>query len=479
MKYNLIVATCDGVNMGIGLNNKIPWYLPTDLASFKKLTVGQGHNVVVMGRKTYDSLPVSVRPLPKRKNIVLSRQPPPHDLPPGVIWCQHHEQLITTLQQIESDGKDDNTTAFFIGGTEIYQLALQYFKIDTIYRTKCTLKPTPKCDTFLESFHTRHNQYRLVDVTAPVTENNINYQFLTYQPSDTDTRYQTSTGEFQYLNLIQQILDTGVVRPDRTGTGVRSIFGTQMRFNFRDGFPLLTTKKMFLRGIIEELLWFLRGDTDASVLQQRNVHIWDGNSSREYLDSLGLTDRRTGDCGPIYGFAFRHFGAEYQNCDTDYTGQGYDQIAEAIRLIKEDPTSRRILINLWNPCDLDKVALPPCHVLYQFFVDGDYLSCSMYQRSGDVGLGVPFNIASASLLTYLLAHLTGKIPKELVHTIGDAHIYENHTEAMRCQLTRRPVPFPKITVANRQQSQVTDYQVSDFILSGYESYPKLPMKMAV
>lgn len=236
---------------------------------------------------------------------------------------------------------------------------------------------------------------------------------------------------------------------------------------------------MFLRGIIEELLWFLRGETDAKVLQDKKVRIWDGNSSREYLDSIGLTENKEGDCGPIYGHNFRYYGARYINCETNYQGQGYDQVAEALRIIREEPHSRRCLINLWNPGDLDKVALPPCHVLYQFYVDGDDLSCSMYQRSGDIGLGVPFNIASASLMTHVFAKLTGKRPKELVHTIGDAHIYENHLEALLPQLERVPYPFPVLRIEDREQKTVEDFVSGDFKLEGYQCHPAIKMEMAV
>ena len=192
-----------------------------------------------------------------------------------------------------------------------------------------------------------------------------------------------------------------------------------------------------------------------------------------------MKDRKEFDGGPIYGFNFRHFGAKYIDCDTDYTGQGTDQVAEVLRLIREEPQSRRILINLWNPCELKNVCLPACHCLYQFYVEGDYLSCSMYQRSGDLGLGVPFNIASASLMTYMFAHLTNKIPKELIHTIGDAHIYKNHVDAVKEQLKRKPTPFPRVRIEDRGQKCVEDFKYEDFIVSGYEPHPSIKMDMAV
>jgi thymidylate synthase len=236
---------------------------------------------------------------------------------------------------------------------------------------------------------------------------------------------------------------------------------------------------MFWKGIVEELLWFLKGDTNIKNLIDKGVHIWDKNSDREFLDGIGLKDRKEYDGGPIYGFNFRHFGAKYIDCDTDYTGQGVDQVTEVLRLIREEPHSRRILINLWNPCELSNVCLPACHCMYQFYVEGEYLSCSMYQRSGDLGLGVPFNIASASLMTYIFARLTNKIPKELIHTIGDAHIYKNHVAAVEEQLKRDPTPFPRVNIKGRGQTKVEDFTYDDFEVFGYEPHPSIKMDMAV
>jgi thymidylate synthase len=253
-----------------------------------------------------------------------------------------------------------------------------------------------------------------------------------------------------------------------------------MRFNLENNsFPLLTTKKMFMKGVVEELLWFLRGDTNSKNLENKGVSIWKGNSSREALDNLGFTNREDGDCGPIYGFNFRHYGAEYKDCDTNYTNCGYDQVKEVLRLLKEEPTSRRILINLWNPTSLKDTVLPACHVLYQFKVFGNKLSCSLYQRSGDVGLGVPFNIASASLLTIIFAKLSGLEPYELIHTIGDAHIYLDHEDGLKQQITRTPFTFPSLQILNRDQTNVEDFSFEDFVISNYECHEKIKFNMAV
>jgi len=285
--------------------------------------------------------------------------------------------------------------------------------------------------------------------------------------------------EMQYLNLIRKIIDTGNRRDDRTGTGTLSVFGAQMRFSLRDGsFPLLTTKKVFYRGIAEELFWFIRGSTSAKELQERNVRIWDGNSSREFLDSIGLTEREEGDLGPVYGFQWRHFGAEYTNMHADYSGQGVDQLAQVIDRCKNKPNDRRNILCAWNPADLDKMALPPCHCLVQFYVAGGELSCQLYQRSADMGLGVPFNIASYALLTVMIAHVTGLKPGEFIHTLGDAHVYCNHIEALETQLEREPREFPKLKI-KRKVDNIEDFTIDDFEVIGYNPHGKIVMAMAV
>jgi len=285
--------------------------------------------------------------------------------------------------------------------------------------------------------------------------------------------------EMQYLNLIRKIIESGNQRGDRTGTGTLSLFGAQMRFSLRNGtFPLLTTKKVFYRGIAEELFWFIRGSTSAKELQDKNVRIWDGNSSREFLDSIGLHDREEGDLGPVYGFQWRHFGAEYTDMHADYSGKGVDQLAEVINRIKTKPNDRRIIMCAWNPADLNKMALPPCHCLVQFYVADGELSCQLYQRSADMGLGVPFNIASYALLTVMIAHVTGLTPGDFVHTLGDAHVYSNHVEALKTQLEREPKEFPKIVI-KRQVEKIEDFNIDDFEVVGYQSHPKIVMDMAV
>ncbi|XP_052870571.1 thymidylate synthase-like, partial [Anopheles cruzii] len=243
--------------------------------------------------------------------------------------------------------------------------------------------------------------------------------------------------ELGYLQLIREILAKGSKRDDRTGVGTVTLFGSQLRYSLRDGtFPLLTTKKVFFRGIAEELLWFIKGSTNAKELQAKGVRIWDGNSTREFLNSCGFTDREEGDLGPVYGFQWRHFGAKYETCHDDYRGKGIDQLAEVIDKIKNNPTDRRISLSWWYAHPIG--ALPPCHCLAQFFVANGELSCQMFQHSADVGLGVPFNITSYSLLTHMIAHVTGLKAGEFIHATGDTHIYLNHIDALKEQVQRTP-----------------------------------------
>lgn len=285
--------------------------------------------------------------------------------------------------------------------------------------------------------------------------------------------------EDQYLDLIRKVLKNGNKRLDRTGVGTMSLFGAQMRFNIRDGIlPLLTTKKVFYRGVAEELFWFINGRTDAKDLQSKNVRIWDGNSSRQFLDSLGFTDREEGDLGPVYGFQWRHFGAQYKTSKDDYSGQGIDQLNDVIDKIKNNPMDRRIIMSAWNPVDIPLMALPPCHVLSQFYVSNGELSCMLYQRSADMGLGVPFNIASYALLTHMIAHVTGLKTGDFIHTMGDVHVYLNHIEPLQEQLVRKPRAFPKLKI-KRNVAKIEDFTIDDLEVVDYDPYPPIKMAMAV
>ena len=262
----------------------------------------------------------------------------------------------------------------------------------------------------------------------------------------------------QYLNLIQDILDNGAVKTDRTGTGTKSIFGHHMRFNLEEGFPLITTKKLHLKSIIHELLWFLKGDTNVHYLQENGVRIWN-----EWADEDGNLDH-------IYGYQWRSW--------PDYNGGHIDQIKEVIRQIKETPDSRRMIVSAWNVADLDKMNLPPCHLLFQFYVADGRLSLQLYQRSADTFLGVPFNIASCALLLMMVAQVTGLKAGDFVHTTGDTHLYLNHLDQARLQLTREPRPLPHMVI-NPEVKDIFDFKYEDFKLEDYDPWPHIAAKVSV
>ncbi|HEX8961842.1 MAG TPA: thymidylate synthase [Rhodocyclaceae bacterium] len=262
----------------------------------------------------------------------------------------------------------------------------------------------------------------------------------------------------QYLDLMRHVLENGHEKSDRTGTGTRSVFGWQMRFDLAEGFPVLTTKKLHLRSIIYELLWFLRGDTNIRYLQENGVRIWD-----EWADA-------SGDLGPVYGHQWRHWPRS--------GGGEVDQISELIEGLRKNPDSRRHMVSAWNPADVPKMKLPPCHALFQFYVANGKLSCQLYQRSADIFLGVPFNIASYALLTMMVAQVVGLKPGDFVHTLGDAHLYSNHLEQARTQLAREPRPLPKMHL-NPDVTDIFAFDFDDFSLEGYDPHPHIAAPVAV
>lgn len=262
----------------------------------------------------------------------------------------------------------------------------------------------------------------------------------------------------QYLDFLQDILHNGTKKEDRTGTGTVSVFGRQMRFDLEEGFPLVTTKKLHLKSIIHELLWFLKGDTNIAYLKENKVRIWD-----EWADEEG-------DLGPVYGHQWRSWSAP--------NGETIDQISNVIDDIKNNSDSRRLIVSAWNPADVPNMALPPCHLLFQFYVADGKLSCQLYQRSADSFLGVPFNIASYALLTMMVAQVTGLKPGEFVHTVGDAHIYLNHIEQVELQLTREPKPLPKMKL-NPAVTNIFDFTFDDFELVDYEAHPHIKGEVSV
>tara|TARA_B100000780_G_scaffold248513_1_gene193867 strand:- start:1164 stop:2753 length:1590 start_codon:yes stop_codon:yes gene_type:complete len=498
------IVAIAGKTRGIGLNGKLPWRLKGDMAFFKKITTTvrstfsheTAQNAVVMGRKTWMSIPKKFRPLPNRLNIVLSRSADVRticELPKEVLSANSFDNALDQLAPLRLSG--EIADVFAIGGASVYKAALDSGSCETVYVTR--VEKEVECDVFFPEL--KKEEYRLANTSERKEEKGIGYTFETFArnataaaptgetKSDTSSTSSSSTSssasvpheEYQYLDLIRSIMEDGDERMDRTGTGTRSKFGATMRYSLRDGImPLLTTKRTFWRGVAEELLWFVSGSTNAKELQDKGIKIWDGNGSREYLDSIGLTEREEMDLGPVYGFQWRHFGAEYGTMHDNYDGKGVDQVAKLIETIKTNPTDRRMIITAWNPAAFHLMALPPCHMFAQFYVANGELSCQMYQRSADMGLGVPFNIASYSLLTYMIAEVCGLKTGDFVHVIGDAHVYMNHLEPLKEQLKREPRPFPKFKF-KRKVTDIDDFKYEDFELTGYKPHKRIAMEMSV
>jgi dihydrofolate reductase/thymidylate synthase len=482
--FSLVVAI--DTNNGIAKNGAISWNIVQDRKFFSRLTSNvkdnTKRNAVIMGRVTWDSLPM--KPLPRRLNVIISKTMT-SDLN-AKIYSDFKEALITT----SNDSKIENI--FVIGGQQIYDMAIRMNECRHLYVT--LVHKNYDCDQFFPKIneeiwrlgnttsfkHMKEDTYvswrlyfRNIDEPSHILSNNLIETIKDLRCVNPD--------EQQYLDLVKEIIETGKKRGDRTGTGTLSLFGRMMRFNLRDDiFPLLTTKEVHIKSVVEELLWFIKGDTNSKHLEEKKVNIWKGNSSRAYLDSIGLKDNKEGDCGEIYGFQWRHFGANYRGCDVDYKGEGFDQLQDCINQIKNNPTSRRIFMSGWNPTKLKNMCLPPCHVSYQFYVDMDKreLSCFLYIRSNDMALGAPFNIASSSLLTYMIAHICGLKTGELVYGIGDAHVYSNHVEPLKTQLTRTPTKFPTIKFA-RTVRDIDDFKYEDIIIENYQHQGKIKMVMAV
>ncbi|XP_021285501.1 bifunctional dihydrofolate reductase-thymidylate synthase-like isoform X2 [Herrania umbratica] len=489
--YQVVVAATK--DLGIGKDGKLPWKLPSDLKFFKDVTLTTSDsgkkNAVIMGRKTWESIPLQNRPLPGRLNVVLTRSGS-FDIATAenVVICGSMTSALELLAA--SPYCLSIEKVFVIGGGQIFRESLNAPGCDAIHITE--IETSIECDTFMPSIDS--SVFQPWHSSFPVVENNIRYCFTTFvrvrnsavehisQNSDQVFDDKPDAGKFEvkkfsflpkmifekheeylYLKMVQDIISDGNLKDDRTGTGTFSKFGCQ---------------KVFWRGVVEELLWFISGSTNAKVLQDMGIHIWDGNASRDFLDSIGLTDREEGDLGPVYGFQWRHFGARYTDMHADYTGQGFDQLLDVIDKIKNNPNDRRIILSAWNPSDLKLMALPPCHMFAQFYVAYGELSCQMYQRSADMGLGVPFNIASYALLTCMIAHVCDLIPGDFIHVLGDAHVYSNHVRPLQEQLQKLPKPFPILKI-NPEKKNIDSFVASDFKLIGYDPHEKIEMKMAV
>ena len=468
--------------LAIGRNNELLFRLKHDMEFFRESTFG---NIVLMGYNTYTSLPR--KPLIGRFNFVLTHKTELYNIPENNDF---HQQTTYFMSYDIFNHIYNNWTEkpdiFVIGGAQIYNLFI--YKAKNIYITdirksdgkEVRFEVGKEPDTFFEL----PSKFKLKTASEiHLSENEIySYRFLKYQEFG-------RSQEYRYFDLMKDILREGNNRDDRTTVGTVSIFGTQMRFDISETIPLMTAKQVPFRIILEELLWFCRGDTDSKILKEKGVHIWNGNTSREFLDRQGLFDYDEGVLGAGYGFQWRHFGAEYRQEFADSSKieseiGGFDQLSYIENLLKTDPFSRRIVLSAWNPTAFHKTALPPCHILLQFYVEeieGEkYLSSHFYMRSNDVFLASVFNVVSYTILTYILALKCDMKPKQIVYSCGDTHIYKSHLNQVQELLSRKPRPFPKLILNQRLKSKDwSEMTEEDFELVGYYPLGAIKAEMAI
>lgn len=461
--FNIIAAHAK--NRGIGLNGKLPWsYLKKDMERFIKITRNtkdvKKQNAVIMGRRTWDSM--ERNPLKDRLNVILSK---------NLVYTgeniQTYKTLDDALEGLRNNDIIENT--YIIGGSRLYEEALKHPKANKLYLTEIDNKYD--CDVFFPEIP-KHIKLIEKDVVA---ENLI---FKTYQ-----NKADLHSDEYNYLNCLDDVLYNGEYINDRTGVGTLSLFNKTMEFDiktyvsgnkFSYRVPAMTTKNLYVKGVILELLWFLQGRTDSKWLEEQGVNIWKGHTSREFLDSRGLHDYPEGELGPGYGKQWIRWG-----------DRNINQIKYVINTLREDPTSRRALINAWNVSDLNKMALVPCHVMYMFKItdhnNSKKLNCSMIMRSNDLFLGAPFNILSTSILTVLISKALGVSPGKIAVTINDAHIYSNHVDQVKEQLERVPLKFPVLRINKDIESwnDMASLEYGDFEISEYFHHSRIKADMAI
>jgi len=436
---------------GYSKNDQIPWKENNEWIQFQQITQNQ---VVIMGHSVFSSYNMSL--LSNRIPIIISSD---------YISTKNY-YVLPSLADAISFALTFKKLIYIIGGKRLIIETLKNYR--NVKFHLMIMKGSYMCDTFWNSIEwdkfniIRENQ--LSNTILRELEGNF------YNPAD-----------IEYLKLAQTILQYGTMKSDRTGTGTISMFGQQMKFNLQQQIPILTTKFIPWKSCISEFLWFLKGQTDVSLLEKEKVHIWTKHSSRDFLDQRQLQHLQEGDIGAGYGFQWRHFGANYIDCKDTYNDQGIDQITNLIKMLQNDPNSRRIFMSSWNPSDLNKMALPPCHVSCQFYItDNKYISCHLYQRSMDLFLGAPWNILSYSVFTYLLGKLCNYEPYELIISIGDCHIYKDHIPLIQTQFDRLPYPPSQFIVNDSVLTKSLDEIVlQDFQLINYQSHDKIIGQMSV
>lgn len=443
--YELIVAI--DKNYGIGYDGRLPWYVKSELELFRYKTNGA---TLVVGRNTLKSLPYL-----ENRNLICITSSTSH------IPSKNRFERIDKLSKLPVGKR-----IIIAGGKKLYESAIAEGIVSKIHLS--VINSEYKCDTFLnkslfENF---------------VIDRESKYPEFTYY----ELVKSECNGEIGYLNLLKEVLSKGEIRNTRNGI-TRGLFGRNLSFNLLHGFPLLTTKKMFMRGVIEECLFFISGNTDSTILSDRGVNIWKGNTSKEFLKERKLPYSE-GVMGPMYGYQFRHFNAPYELDDSGLPvkcDSGVDQLKNVIELIENDPQSRRILMTSYNPCQAEEGVLYPCHsIVLQFYVSGHYLDMSCYNRSQDLFLGTPFNIASSALLLSIIAKITNKTPRYLHMSLGDVHLYDNHLEQAILQTERIPYSFPTLKVPKISSlDDVNELSSADFVIENYTSHPSIKADMVV
>lgn len=451
--FDIIVAT--DMKGGIGYENTIPWHCPGDLQLFKKKTM---NCVLIMGRKTVENLPR----LPGRHIICISKN---SNL--DTSQYKNKVEIFTTIEKalVHTQACYANNKVFVAGGGMIYTKVFQdmLHLIDKVHYS--TVQSEEKCDVYLNSEFLRANF--------------IVKEFTKYDGFVHCVYTKGHTGEKQYLDLLRDVFVHGVERKGRNGI-TKSMFGKHIKFDLREGYPLLTTKKMFFRGVVEELLFFIRGDTDSKVLERKRINIWKGNTSREFLDKTGKEFMRGGLMGPMYGYQWRNYNAPYNHNNGEPVSEGMDQLQNVVKMIREDPTSRRILLTDYNPLQARDGVLYPCHsIIVQFYVSEGYLDMFCFNRSSDLFLGLPFNIASTSLFLVLISRITGLKPRFVNISLGDAHIYAEHISAVKEQISRVPFTFPTVIIKKELNTleDIEKLEYKDFQLGGYYSHSSIKAPM--
>jgi dihydrofolate reductase/thymidylate synthase len=480
-KFNVILATDSNGNLG--LDNNLPWTFPVDLAYFQTMTMGSGldSSILIMGRKTWES--IGRKPLKGRKCWVITsnyKELSKSNTDPHVrFFPDFYTGYITSVIYIQTASPD--TEIWVIGGLQIYNQALRHWACGKIYWTHIDgiFKSDVQIDIHNLNIIWTHAKSEF-DINK---QDGCNYTLTFYQG------YLKPQMEQQYLSTLFEIVKWGNHRQTRNAI-TWSLFNKTLSWDLSDGFPLLTTKKMFWKGIVEELLFFIRGSTDSNELSKNGVKIWEANTTREFLDSVGLTHYKPGMMGPMYGYQWRFFGKPYQTDSTNQTGSTnqtdstnqtnyVDQLAKVIEEIKTDPHSRRILMTTFNPGQVSQGVLYPCHsIVIQFYVELGTLNCSMYQRSGDFFLGIPFNIGSTSLLVHIISKLTGLKAGIVNLVLGDYHIYESHIDQVFEQIKRTPKKLPQLSFPNfTTLEQVCQSSSSDYLILNYSHDPAIKAGM--